>query len=123
MLHEITEETGYHPDQLQVLQPTQRLKSLNGAILHPSAVCQNTHRFNQELEHWHTDTAYAFTTNSEPAGKPDDKESTDLRWLSEQELKEVPAGAMPENVREIALYILSDCLPDWEALPLNTFSA
>jgi 8-oxo-dGTP pyrophosphatase MutT (NUDIX family) len=45
VLREITEETGYELSQLQVLQPKDRLASLANAILHPVAVCVNTHDF------------------------------------------------------------------------------
>ncbi len=123
ILHEITEETGFRHEQLKILQPQLRLRQLSGAILHPAAIYQITHHFDGELDHWHTDTGYAFLADGDPIGKPDDNESTDLRWYTESEIEAIPVGGLPENVRDIARYALSDCLPNWEPLPLDTYAA
>ncbi len=123
ILHEITEETGFALDQLELLQPKHRLRHLTGAVLHPVAVCQNTHVVDTEAEHYHSDTMYAFTANGEPGGQPNDDESQDLRWLTATELSELPDDQISLNAREIALYVLSDYLEDWERVPLSDFES
>ena len=122
ILHEIKEETGFSLDQLQLLQPRHRLKHLTGAALHPVAVCQNTHAVDTEAEHYHSDTLYGFVASGEPAGRPGDDESQDLRWLTAAELTVVPNDQISLNAREIALYVLSEYLPRWERVPLTDYA-
>lgn len=119
--HEIEEETGYELSQLVLLQPRDRLGRLTGARLHPVAVCQNTHDFAGNSEHRHTDTAYAFLAQGAPRGLPADGESSDLRWLSANELEELGENEIFEDVREIGQFVLLTCLRDWEKVPVDEY--
>lgn len=120
ILHEITEETGYDPTQLKILQPKERILKLTKVVLHPVAVCQNTHDIDEQ--HNHTDTAYAFVTDTLPVGTPAENESSDLRWFGLKQLKQLPSDQIFENVREIGIYVLSKCLKNWEIVSLEEFS-
>lgn len=123
VLHEIREETGYELSQLKVLQPSQRMKSLSGAVNHPVPLNQNTHLFKQGMEHYHTDTAYAFVADGEPAGSPDDLESNDLRWLTIEQLRKMDQAEIGQNSREIAMYAFEHILDYWEPIDLSEFQA
>jgi 8-oxo-dGTP pyrophosphatase MutT (NUDIX family) len=124
VLHEIVEETGYDLSQLQILQPSERPRALTGAILHPAAVCQSTHDFGADSNgHRHTDTAYAFAAQSAPSGKPDDGESTDLVWVTADELATLTSDQIIPNIREIGLYVLGTCTASWDRVSLSEFQA
>ena len=119
--HEITEETGYQIDQLKIMQPPLRIKSLAYACLHPQPVVQNTHNFDPEGRHKHTDIAYAFVTAANPQNQPKAGESTTFRWVDAAELRELAADQIFENVRQIGGFVLSDVLDHWEAVPTAEF--
>lgn len=123
VLHEILEETGYEPNQLKVLQPKDRLKALGGAILHPYPLVSNSHKFDAEGNHIHTDLAYAFITDQEPNQSIGDGESSEFKWLNLTEIKALPATDIFENVRQIAEYVLGHVAMNWEAVNPNEFEA
>lgn len=123
ILHEITEETGYDPSQLIILQPENMLITLDNAVLHPYPVCINTHNFSDSPDHKHTDISYAFTTTSEPKGVPDNGESTDFRLLTLSELRGLTDDEIIPNVRAIAEYVLISCVPNWIPLEMSTFQS
>ena len=114
--HEILEESGYGMQQLQLLQPESRLKHLSDADLHPVAVCQNTHKFDDT--HYHTDTAYAFITSQSPEQPPVEGESTDMKLFDRASLLADPD--IQHNIKEIGLFIFDVCLPEWEQVPATT---
>jgi 8-oxo-dGTP diphosphatase len=119
--HEIEEETGYELTQLQLLQPRDRMLGLTDAQLHPAAVCQITHDFGGDSSHRHTDTAYAFVTTQDPTGKPSEGESTDLRWLTADDLEQLSSTEIFEDVREIGRFVLVTCLEKWEKVALGSY--
>ena len=121
--HEIIEETGYELSQLKILQPKIRMKTLSGAILHPIPVCPNTHNFDAEGNHKHTDEGYAFIADGAPVGQPDEGESADMRWVSLEELKSLNKDEIFDNVREVSEFVLSSILGEWEAVELAAFEA
>jgi len=121
MLHEITEESGFDHDQLQILQPVQRLKSVSGVVTHPQPVYVHTGQFPIQPPHFHTDMMYALVANEAPRQAPLEGESTDIRLFNLEELAQVPAEEIFEAWREIGAYILKEVLPSWERLPLTTF--
>jgi len=120
IIHELHEESGYQADQLRILQPATFLKPLTGAVLHPADVCTNTHHF-PDLDHFHTDIAYAFTTDQQPRNKPVDGESTRLHAFTRSELLALQASEIPESSREIALFIFDQLLPSWVATDCSNF--
>ena len=123
VLHEIKEETGYELAQLKLLQPKLRLKTITGAILHPQPLVFNTHRFDYDGVHKHTDVSFAFITDSLPAGSPDDGESRDQRWIGLEELTKLTDDEVFSNVREIIVFLLSEVLGDWEVVELSNFES
>lgn len=110
--HEIAEESGYDMEQLTLLQPNDRIRSLNHSTVHPQPVVVNTHQISDE--HSHIDSIYAFVTSQEPAHDVGAEESSDFCLLSRQELVDLPEKDMFPNVREICLHIFDVCLPQWE---------
>lgn len=120
--HELAEETGYQFSQLKLLQPKQRMTGLTNAVLHPYPVVINTHNFDTEGTHKHTDISYAFTTTDDPVGEPDEGESKDLRWFSASELANLDSSQIFENARQISLYVLNTLLESWEEVDPNSFS-
>lgn len=122
ILHEITEETGYEHKQLHVLQPVERLRHLSGVALHPVPVCENTHDYGG-IDHYHTDRLYAFATDELPANQPGKGESTDLRWVTADELSALDNEIVFRNIKEIGHYALTFCAHHWERVPLSDFAA
>jgi len=118
---EIDEESGYSLKQLDVLQPKERIAELSDVITHPSPVIMSTHALSK-LNHFHTDTSFAFIANNDPAGEIDEGESQDLRWLGKNELKELKEDEIFPHTREIYLYILNECINKWEQVPSSSFS-
>jgi 8-oxo-dGTP pyrophosphatase MutT (NUDIX family) len=119
--HELREESGYNMNQVLILQPRTRVQSLTGAIIHPQPVSYSTHPFGQGLDHFHTDTAYAVTAAQDPKQLPDAGESTKTKLFTRDELKALSNDEIPENVREIALFIFDECLKSWQPVPTSQF--
>jgi 8-oxo-dGTP diphosphatase len=121
VLHEILEETGYTPDQLQVFQPSNRLRHLAHAVLHPIPLCDNTHL--ADAGHYHSDRTYAFATDSLPNNPPDSGESTDFVWVTADQLESLPDGDAGSIIKDIGLYALNVCTIEWERVPVTDFEA
>lgn len=116
VLEEIGEESGYQKDQLQLLQPLDRIQHLTGVTLHPNPVVDLTHEFSPG--HFHDDTAWAFVTNEPPREAIAAGESEDIRFLSATEIRGLTAGQIPENIKEIGIFVLENCVPNWERIKL-----
>jgi 8-oxo-dGTP diphosphatase len=114
--HEIAEESGYVMEQLAVLQPHPRLVGLTGAVLHPYPVCLQTHRF-AGLDHYHSDTSYAFVAREPPRHSVAVGESPHIELFTATELRDIAPSMIVENVREIGLFVLEHCLSEWEHVP------
>ncbi len=119
VLHEIEEETGYAKDQLSVLQPDWAISSLTGAIALPIPFNINTHTL-PGLDHYHTDLAYVFTAMSDPAGLPAEGESTDLRWMTYDEIAVMSDQEINANVKQVALAAFDVPLNQWTAKPVGS---
>ncbi|MFF1574612.1 NUDIX hydrolase [Leifsonia sp. NPDC058292] len=111
VLREIREESGFAPEELEVLQPAERLTALSGAVVHPQPACIDTHPVG-DLDHKHIDLVYAFVARLEPAGEPAAGESPDLLWMTVPELR--ASTATYANVVEIAEFVVDVCLPNWD---------
>lgn len=123
VLHEVQEETGYDIAQLQLMQPSDRLQHMSGdAQLHPIPVSHSTHRYSDDLDHYHTDSSYLFVTDELPSGKPSEAESNELHWLTLQEVKDLPAEMTLENIREIVIHMFTTYLPNWERVDIDKFA-
>lgn len=119
--HEVLEESGYTLDELKLLQPQKELITLDHAVIHPVPLLMNTHSVSQT--HYHSDLVYGFVTDKLPSQAPADGESSDLRWLTNDELQaEVANGAALEDVAHIFAAITKDFLPLYYRVDANTFS-
>lgn len=118
--HEIAEESGYDLDQLTVLQPRERIRELQGVLLHPQPIVANTH--NITGEHAHSDAGYALVAQSEPNGQPDEGESADIRWLTRAELHDLTSDEIWYNTIQTCEFIFDIALPNWEQVPASEFT-
>lgn len=118
--HELLEESGYALDQLFLLQPKLRITRLTDVVLHPVPACSFTHRF-QGLDHYHTDTSYAFVTHETPKHDISVGESKDIRTFTVTELESLANGEILQNVKEIALFVLRKLYIDWEQVPTTSW--
>lgn len=121
VVHELREESGYDIDQLRILQPPARIKNLSDAVIHPHPAAHSTHPFGGGTDHFHTDIGYAVITNQPPRHAPEDGESTTIRLLTRAELAATNDNEVPDNVKQIGLFILDHCLSHWEAIPVTEF--
>lgn len=112
--HELLEESGYAFNQLKLMQPKDRIKTLSGSALHPVAICHNTHRFNDE--HNHSDIEYLFVADSPPRHKVGSGESRDFIYVSREELKKWKDESIGEDHKTIGLAIFDIFLKKWEAV-------
>lgn len=120
--HEIQEESGYDIGQLKILQPSERIRHLTGATIHPYPVAQQTHAFGNGLDHFHTDTEYVFVTEQAPHHPPADGESGELKLFTRKMLAELPTSDIPDNARQVGLFIFDYCLANWEPVPVTEFN-
>lgn len=123
LLHELTEESGYSPEQVEILQPALRLPKCTGVVVHPLPLFVHTGLFPVEEKHYHTDMMYGLTTAEEPHATPLEGESTDIRLFNLRELREIPEEEIFEAWREIGIYILTQVSQAWEPVPLKEFEA
>lgn len=121
VIHEIAEESGYHIDQLILLQPSTARPILKDAVAHPFPLLINTHRF--DSKHFHTDISFIFTTTEEPRLPVAEDEKTEMKFMTLAELEHIPVGEIPENCREICRYAFTEVLPLWLPVPTNTFES
>lgn len=122
VMHELTEETGYHPEQLKVLQPIDGVRYIPGLTIHPQPVLVSTKEYPGTPDtHHHTDLSYAFITREDPLGIPEEGESTDIRTVTLDELDAIPHEEIVDVYREVARAILSHFLANWEPVGLDAF--
>ncbi|MCL2785243.1 MAG: NUDIX domain-containing protein [Propionibacteriaceae bacterium] len=113
--HEIREETGYDMDQLQVLQPPLRLPTALGVDRHPQPLSISSFQFS-DIDHFHTDITFVFTTDQNPRHNPGEDESPVLLWLTRQDLVDLDPTQTHEEILATALFILDTVLHQWEPI-------
>lgn len=120
--HELIEETGYDISELKILQPLVRIKPdrMNYSVIHPQPFSVNTHRVGKD-SHYHTDSAYIFSAAAAPSRPPAEGESTDLRWLSEAEIAELPDDIIMPDTRELARAALTAFYVAWQPVDTTEF--
>lgn len=120
--HEITEESGYEFDQLRLMQPKNRLRTLDDVTLHPLPATEFTHAFSPT--HNHTDRSYIFVTREEPRRAVAKGESQDIRLFTRAQLLALTSTEILQNVQEVCLYAMDHCLnsPLWETVPVTDFA-
>ncbi len=117
--HEIEEESGYELDRLKLLQPGLRLVSLDNAIIHPQPMAVNTHEIGKG--HFHSDSAYAFLVEGEPTKVLGADESSDIRWMTMDEMDKLSSMEIYANVLEVCHFIV-DNFSKWEVVETNEYS-
>lgn len=121
MKHELLEETGYEFDQLELLQPKQRMKNITSSNLHPQPFVHSTHKITND--HFHTDSGYAFVTKDEPKHAVASGESKEMRLFTLEELKALAAKDMFQDNRDRCEFAMMTCVPKWERVSPNTYDS
>lgn len=103
--HEVKEEAGYNISELDIILSPPKLGLTNTDEQYAPFSLQ-THPFDAERTHFHTDASYAFVAHAEPNLPLADGESKDLRWISESELLSIAKDKIYSNVRELGIYVL-----------------
>jgi len=115
--HELREESGYDITQVSLSQPHIRIRKHSDSAhttLHPQPVSHATHKVSDD--HFHTDTVYALTTAQEPQLQPEAGESTHIQLFNRAELAALSDEKIYPNIRETALFIFDEVLPNWEVV-------
>jgi 8-oxo-dGTP diphosphatase len=120
MTHELLEESGYHIDDVEILQPSERITSLSQVSLHPYPLVMNTHDI--PGDHFHSDTAYGFVVTGDPSRTAEEGESLDLRWLSLKEIQDLKRPDIFDNTKEVAAFLITTALPNWDQMPAGHFT-
>lgn len=124
VIRETQEELGYEVEQLDILQPRLRIRYVTGTILNPMPLEIISHPIllSDGTRHFHTDIGFAFVTDQPPRLKPAEGESSRLRTFTASEITAIPIGEIAEDVREVALFILSDILGNWDEVTSSDFA-
>ena len=120
MAHEINEESGYQLDELQILQPCASLVTEQTLVQHPVPFLMNTHEVGNR--HYHSDLCYGFVARDVPHLTVGDGESTDLRWMTIDDMqRHVEGGLMLGNVLGIYAHLFAT-MELYARLPADRFS-
>jgi hypothetical protein len=88
-------------------------------VVHPQPLALLTHQFGDEPGgHFHDDISFGFVTRQAPMHPLTGDESRVIQSFTRAQIAALPAGSIPENVRDIALALFDDYLPHWESQPL-----
>ena len=119
MSHELTEESGYTLNQLELLQPPSRITKMSKVVQHPYPLSMNTHDI--PGEHFHTDIEYGFITTEDPSLEIAEEESIDLRWVTKSELAKLGSDMIFDNTREIYEFLFNEGLLKWDQVDVGEF--
>ena len=124
VIREINEESGYDIEQLRLLQPKIRLKkSSQGKLIpYPVAVKSVGYYGDQDKHHFHDDLIFAFVTKENPRHRLTRGESKDMRLLTRDALSKLHDHEVAVSVREVALFVLDEVLPNWEQVPAESIN-
>lgn len=95
MAHELAEESGYQLSELAVLQHTKDRVQEAHNVSHPVPFLMNTH--NVGNNHYHSDLCYAFIADTVPEQLAAEGESSDLRWVTLDDLRRQAAEGIALN--------------------------
>lgn len=118
--HELLEESGYTLEQLNVLQPKSRIQNVARVAHHPHPILFNTHSV--PGKHFHSDIAFGLVADSDPSQPIAEGESSDLRWLTREQIIALSPDDAYENTRQVYLFIIDTALRDWDQVAATTFS-
>ena len=119
LAHEVEEESGYVLSQLGVMQPASRITKMSKVVQHPYPLSVNTHSVPKD--HFHTDLQYGLVVRDDPKMSLQDGEATDLRWLTLDEIKSMPAGEIFENTAQVYEFLLTEVLANWDTVAATDF--
>lgn len=120
VLHEIAEESGYDAEQLEILQPSERIRHMDGVKIHPVPLYLQTHRFKQDDSHSHIDIGFVFLTDQPPANAPHEGEAEELSWLANEEIQR-RKDEMPADIAQIYDFAINTALAHWERVNMGDF--
>lgn len=118
VLKEISEESGYEPSQLLVLQDPARIPTLPKVDHFPQPILVQAHDISED--HRHIDLSYSFISHQKPIGTPKENESKDLLFLSHEEINSLAETEIFDNSKAVALHVLSSgMIEKWERIPAS----
>ncbi len=120
VVHEVAEESGYDMEQLMVLQPKVRIRTMDGVKTHPVPLFLQTHEFKKNADHFHVDIGFLFIAQDLPTKLPAEGESSELLWLTNEEIK-ARKEEMPEDIAQIYDFCLTTALSEWEEVSPDEF--
>lgn len=122
VIHKLAEESGYEIDQLDVSQPSDRIKHMDDVKTHPVPLFLQTHEFKKDAGHYHIDVGFLFVTDEFPSHAPEDGESAELLWLTNEQIQARKAE-MPADIAQIFDFCFTTALASWERVSPRTFQA
>lgn len=120
VLHEVREESGYEPHQLQVLQPTLHLVSAAKAKTDPLPACISTHPYGGDPNHFHTDLAYAAITSELPLHAEAAGESNTHVKVTRAELAALDDVKIFPSVQQVGLFVFT-LLDNWQPIDVSEY--
>lgn len=120
VLHEVREESGYEPDQLQVLQPERHLVRAGKAKTDPVPACISTHPYGGDETHFHTDLAYAVVTTVLPRHTAAAGESNTHLQVTRKELEALDDTKIFPSVQQVGLFVFT-LLDNWQPVDVREY--
>lgn len=119
--HELREESGYSLDELDVLQPFEQQVRVDNVVVAPVPFIVNTFKVNDT--HYHDDLGYAFVAKQKPQAQPLEGESSDLRWLTIDDMKQMKSkGEISQNIIDLCSAIKEIAIGKYFRVPANSYS-
>lgn len=121
LIRELGEESGYNQGEVDVMQPELRIPSQKGIVVHPQPMYQNTHSIPGGAPHFHSDSSYLLLAHGSPSGAIAEGESSDLRWLSVSQIRELSPDLIDPEIKEVCILALQKYLTAWRPVPAANY--
>lgn len=122
ILRELKEETGYGPEQLELVQhPDSFRQKLQKSVAHPVPSILNTHQVS-DGDHYHSDALYTFLTDEEPSYRVSPDESQDIKFYTKQEVEALDEYVLYPDARQFVMFMF-DRLDSWDRMLIADFAA
>ena len=122
--HELMEESGYQLSQLKIMQPKNTFHKLSSVIVHPIPFSYNSHFYDEDHKHLHTDVGYLLIADSLPRHKPRKGESNDIVLFGEEEIEQLPVSDIYTTTKQLikyAIQIYNHKNMGWEIVKTSQF--